>query len=553
MKVIVLLLKRNPRVVLAAIGLGLLGGAANAGLIAMISEQLINVEQGEDLAIKGYAMVVVAALITGIISRYIMIRISERMVAEMRLEGAYQFLEMPQRQLENNGIPRMMATLTNDLPAMAGSFMQIPSLVINATITLGCFVYIGMLSMDVLGLSILFLIASVLSFKWLDRYGFHYAMRSRDALDRLHRDFEAMTLGCKELKLHYDRRSSFFHDEFSTAVGEMKYHDVRSQTFYALLFEWVGVLYFVFMGVLFVVLAGGSTLTQQAGMVTGFAVVVLYLRGPVTALVDMMPMLRQASIVFDKMVDLGLNPLNREPVGYSEQTAPFNQDAPKPTFKSLQFDGVTHTYRRDSEDGTFTLGPIDFELEQGEVLFLVGGNGSGKTTLAKLITGLYAPEDGRVLWNGQRVDEDSREAYRQHFTAIFNDFYIFEQIMGLGEKGLDERAADYLRMLKIDHKVTVEDGRFSTTELSTGQRKRLALVTAYLEDRDIYLFDEWAADQDPEFKEVFYRELVADLKKRGKTVVVISHDDRYFDLGDRILKLADGKVEYHRDSLPQGR
>ncbi|HEY9804955.1 MAG TPA: ATP-binding cassette domain-containing protein, partial [Candidatus Obscuribacterales bacterium] len=208
---------------------------------------------------------------------------------------------------------------------------------------------------------------------------------------------------------------------------------------------------------------------------------------------------------------------------------------------------VTHAYRGDREEDGFTLGPLTLSFQPGEVVFLIGGNGSGKSTLAKLITGLYSPEAGELTLDGQLITEANREWYRQHFSVVFADFYLFDRLLGLGDRvELDPQAKDYLIQLHLDHKVRVEGGTLSTTTLSQGQRKRLALLTAYLEDRPIYLFDEWASDQDPIFKEIFYTQLLPELKQRGKAVLVISHDDHYFHLADRIVKLDYGKLEYDK-------
>jgi putative ATP-binding cassette transporter len=210
-------------------------------------------------------------------------------------------------------------------------------------------------------------------------------------------------------------------------------------------------------------------------------------------------------------------------------------------FDSLRLAGVTHAYHREQEDRSFTLGPIDLEIRRGEIVFLVGGNGSGKTTLAKLLVGLYAPETGELLHNGRAVEDAGRDDYRQLFSAVFSDFYLFDQLLGLG-KGIDDAARRWLRELQLDRKVTVEAGALSTTELSAGQRKRLALLVAYLEDRPFYVFDEWAADQDPAYKAIFYERLLPDLRARGKTVLVISHDDRYFHIADRVVELDAGQL-----------
>lgn len=193
-------------------------------------------------------------------------------------------------------------------------------------------------------------------------------------------------------------------------------------------------------------------------------------------------------------------------------------------------------------DGTgFHLGPLDLSFEPGRITFIVGGNGSGKSTLAKLITGLYVAQGGHLSLNGEAIGHDNIEWFRQNSSAVFTDFHLFEDYLGF-EPGIDDEVRKYLKELQIDHKVTVENGRLSTVQLSQGQRKRLALLTALLEDRPIYMFDEWAADQEPKFRDVFYKEILVGLKERGKTVIVITHDDRYFDCADQIIKLDFGRI-----------
>jgi putative ATP-binding cassette transporter len=215
----------------------------------------------------------------------------------------------------------------------------------------------------------------------------------------------------------------------------------------------------------------------------------------------------------------------------------------------LELAGVEHTYYLEKENRSFTLGPISLSLNMGELVFLTGGNGSGKTTLAKLLMGLYIPELGEILVDGKSVTDESRDAYRQSFSAVFSDYFLFDSLLGVESAEVDKQAHAYLEELQLNHKVEIKDGVFSTTDLSAGQRKRLALLTAYMEDRPVYIFDEWAADQDPQFKETFYYQLLPELRSRGKLVIVISHDDRYYHVADRIIKLDYGKVEYDRHPL----
>jgi len=265
-------------------------------------------------------------------------------------------------------------------------------------------------------------------------------------------------------------------------------------------------------------------------------VILFQLMTPLEVLMNLLPQLGRAAVATRTVEQLGLT-LEAE---NREREAAAGSGAPG--WGRLELRGVTHSYRRENEEESFLLGPIDLAFAPGELVFLVGGNGSGKTTLAKVLTGLYVPEDGELSFNDQPITDANRDRFRQHFSTVFSDAFIFETLLGLDKPELDHDAHDLLAQFQIDHKVQVKDGALSTINLSQGQKKRLALLTAYLEDRPIYLFDEWAADQDPQFREIFYYQLLPGLTARGKTVIVISHDDRYYHVADRIITLDYGKI-----------
>jgi len=179
-----------------------------------------------------------------------------------------------------------------------------------------------------------------------------------------------------------------------------------------------------------------------------------------------------------------------------------------------------------------------------------GRNGSGKTTFLKLLTGLYKPQKGEIEENERVVPFNSNQIYRESFAAVFSDFHLFQKLHGLHQTN-PGKTAELLALFQLDYKTKRIGDSFSNLDLSTGQRKRLALIVSLLEDKPVYIFDEWAADQDPHFREYFYLELLPRLKRQGKTIVAVTHDDRYFDCCDRILWFQDdGIVETENNIEP---
>lgn len=217
------------------------------------------------------------------------------------------------------------------------------------------------------------------------------------------------------------------------------------------------------------------------------------------------------------------------------------QPIPSPItgFETIALDGVEFAYGENNAG--FRIGPLDLELRRGEVVFITGGNGSGKTTLMKVLTGLYPPTRGRIRVDGRSVSGERRARYRTLFTSIFMDHHLFGPAYGLGRPD-PARVHALLERFNLAGVVDFDGERFAPLDLSAGQRKRLAMVVALLEDRPIYVLDEWAAHQDPYLRRYFYETLVPEMKTAGKTVVAISHDARFFHLADRRLHLDGGRL-----------
>ncbi|QSQ26357.1 cyclic peptide export ABC transporter [Pyxidicoccus parkwayensis] len=535
MNLLLLLLRRSRGAVILAVCFGLVTGAASAGLIAHINAVLAS---GGTLADRGTVLgfMALGVLMLGarIASQLLLTRLQTGTTFALRDELSQRILATPLRRLEELGTHRLLATLVDDVQSVTQGLLCLPPLLINGGIILGCLTWLAVMSRVVFFALLIFAILGVASYLLPTRRIVGLLRESRRTDDRFFRDLRSLTNGLKELKLHRERRAAFLTQELFPTAEELKQLQVRVSTLHTFTTSWGMSLFFFFIGLLLFALPGIAPVSPST--LVGYTLAVLYLQQPLDSTMTLLPMLGAGTVALQHIDALAL----ASPAP-TEETLPPARLTASPA--RIDLVGVTHAYRREGEDTPFTLGPIHLTLRPGEVLFVVGGNGSGKTTLAKLITGLYAPESGELRVDGKPVAEAEREQYRQLFSTVFSDFHLFDTLLGLAPGAVAERARAYLQRLQLDRKVRIDaSGALSTTELSAGQRKRLALLTAYLEDRPVYLFDEWAADQDPMFKEVFYRELLPDLKAAGKAVVVISHDNRYFDVADRLVRLDSGAI-----------
>ncbi|HEV2437633.1 MAG TPA: cyclic peptide export ABC transporter [Verrucomicrobiae bacterium] len=520
----------------------LASGACNAGLIALVNAVLNRPQISAALMIGSFVALGFGKLTTNFVSQVLVAKFSQRAIARLRCDLVGKILSVPLRHLEELGAPRLMVALGEDVLTVAEALLLIPNFAVNLAVLCGGAVYLCCLSWKVAVGMFAFILLGAAGYRLLVANGFEHLRRAREEADRLYAHFRALTDGIKELKLHRSRCGKFLSDCIRPATENVSRHNIAAEFRFILAHGWSQLLFFTLVGLILFLLPVLQHINPRA--LTGYIVATLYLMGPLTGVLGVMAAIGRANVALEKIERLGFSLARHDTEEWS-----LIRPERKLEFAQLELVGVTHSYHHEKDDSHFILGPMNLTFRPGELVFLVGGNGSGKSTLAKIITGLYPPEAGQLRLDGRAISASSRDDYRQLFSAVFADFYVFETLLGLDVVNLDGQAQNYLAELHLDHKVKIRDGRLSTVDLSQGQRKRLALLTAYLEDRPFYLFDEWASDQDPQFKEIFYRKILSDLKARGKAVVVITHDDRYFACADRILKLDFGKLVYDRRSV----
>jgi len=530
------LFKRSRGIVISAIVASIISGAASSSLMAFVHRALEKKDSSGSWLMLGFVALCLIFPLSRIVSEVLLVYLSQKVIFDLRVQFIRQILSAPLRKLEEMGPHRILAALTDDVSVLAAGLTNVPVLCLQGAILLSCMAYLAWLSIPLFLITAVVLPLGILGVNGFLSIGMRHFARARKVQDTLYKHMRAVTEGIKTFKLHRARRDAFLAQLFQPTSASYQRENIRGNAIVIAGGSFGTLMFFITLG-LFLFVAP-RIMQVSTEVLTGYVLIFGFIMVPVSVITSLISSLGRANVALRNIRSLGLELVAET----SSNLVAVN--ATKRTCQKLEMNGITHAYTSESDNSGFVLGPVDLSFRPGELVFITGGNGSGKTTLAKIITGLYTPESGTLLLDGQIINDNSREGYREHFTAVFSDFFLFENLLGLDKHQLDDRARDYLANLHLNHKVQVKDGALSTIELSNGQRKRLALLTAYLEDRPIYLFDEWAADQDPVFKSFFYNEILPELKARGKMVFVITHDDQYYHVADHMIKLDYGKVSF---------
>lgn len=465
--------------------------------------------------------------------------IGHKFVFEFRNTLVKRVLDTDIATIERIGGSKILASLSKDINSIQIAFMGLPAFVQSSTLCVAASGYLAYLAWDLFLVVLLIIIITALIGSLLVKQVYKHYKIVRDTEDDIYKDFESIIDGRKELSLNRYRAKRLYDKEFIQHALKIRKHIVYGDTFHFTVLNWADTMILGSIGMVFflaVVLGWANSTTA-----TTFAVTILFLKSPLIQLLGIIPNLLNAHVSFNKIADLQL----------AKAQSDFDILIDSKPWQALHLKDIHYHYI--AEDGTpsFAIGPINLTVNKGEVIFLIGGNGSGKSTLAKILTGLYRPRSGEIHFDDQQID---LPAYRQHFSAIYTDLHLFKSVLGKS-KGKDQEEkgylsssehqlmAQWLELLQMQDKLDIdEQGKVLNQDLSQGQRKRLALLLAVMEQRDFLLLDEWAADQDPQFRRIFYHELIPRLKAMGKTLFIISHDDHYFEQADRLLQMKEGAL-----------
>src|SRR5688572_9612319 len=529
-------IRHSRTLIVLAILSSFLAGVGYTMLIALIKNALADGLFSQPNLVWSFVAFCVAIPVLGFASQMVLLYLTSTAAYELRIQLSRRILATPLRQLETLGPHRLLATVTQDIGSVIELVTILPQMLTQLAMMVGCLVYLGWLSWKLMLVMLLYMAVGLLTHQLPLMRAFRYFRLLREQWDSMYKSFQGLIVGTKELKLNRLRREAFLTEDLQPAAAGLRDYGIRGNGIAMAVSNWGQILFFIFIGLLLFVTPQFLSIEPQ--VLVGYTLAVLFMITPLTMILNQMPALERASLAAERIEQLGFS------LDATKSESLASSSSSNRSWHRLDMVDVTHSYSQEGGGAEFELGPINLTLRPGELIFLIGGNGSGKTTLVKLLMGLYEPESGEIRVDNKPVTMTDRDDYRQQFSVVFYDFYLFERLFGLEAKDLNAESQKYLDRLQLSNKLQIKDGHLSTIDLSQGQRKRLALLSAYLEDRPIYIFDEWAADQDPQFKRIFYYELVPELKSRGKTVIVISHDDRYYGLADRLIKLESGKIEY---------
>jgi putative ATP-binding cassette transporter len=511
--------------------LSMFSAAVGIGVIAFINSKLIDTQGYHLSALPQFLGLLLLLMVVTLGAQVALTRLGHYFVYRLRSELVRQILDTSVMRLELNGSAALLTTLSSDMRTITLAFVRLPELLQGVVLTLGCSAYLAWLSVNMLLVTALWVVLTIAVSALLVARVYRYLALVRESEEKLYHHYQTVIEGRRELRLNRQRARQIYQQAYQPDARDYRQAIIYADSFHLSAVNWSNIMMLGAIGIVFFM--ANSLHWATNNVAATFSLTLLFLRTPLLQAVGAFPTLLSAQVAFNNLRRAQL-------AAYQPQ---FPVISPLVDWQTLGLRRVMFNYPGDAQRRGFRVGPIDLCLRRGECVFLIGANGSGKSTLAMLLSGLYTPAQGELLLNGSPLAAEALPRWQQLFSAIFSDFYLFDQLIDAqGDAPDTALVSQWLNRLQMQEKLTLDGNRVTHRELSQGQRKRLAMLLALAEQRDVLLLDEWAADQDPLFRRIFYQQLLPQLKAMGKTILAISHDDHYFACADRLLEMRDGQL-----------
>lgn len=524
-----LLRESRTRVVLCGF-FSLGSGGANGLLLVIISEVIADQKFFSPPHIAAFFALVIISQILRYAANVTIISLVEKITIKTRLVILDALRESRVDGFEKIGHAGIHNVLTNDCTAISRFIPDMIELV-TASITITvCMMYLFFLSRLVFFLVLLTMTLGTLLYLLRQQSAKTNLEQSRSQLDKTYKLVLDFLNGFKELKLNPEKGNDLFCNHIRPGFDQTRKLLVKSSQIVQLNYSLGLTLFFSLLGLVLFYLP--HHFPDNITVIPKIAVVVLYLVAPGGQFLYSALQFINLRVAMDNLESLKTLARSEK----EEKTSDPSLSGTFDDFSVIRLRDISYSYMGSADIPLFTAGPMSIDIQRGKLILITGGNGDGKTTLCKLITGLYFPGKGYIQVDDSLVSSRNIDQYRNLFSAVFSDFYLFERLYGI--KPVNSKEVDlWLERFHLSHKLTLDQGIFSSRSLSSGQKRRLALLCALMEKRPILVCDEMTADQEPEFREYFYKIFIPEMKSIGKTIIIITHDDRYFHLADQMVKL----------------
>jgi putative ATP-binding cassette transporter len=529
--------------------LAAVSGIANSFLLVILNQAAMGLEDGqlEGQLFVQYLLTFILFIFAQRASQREAVTAVEYALQKVRIRIADKVRKSELRTIENLGDMGSYSSLTQGASTIAQSAMYMVTGIESLLVLIFASLYLLWLSPPS------FVVAMVLILGTIALLVKHYQKTFLELSEATRKEgqffeyFTSILKGFKQLKTNRKQSDDLFShiEQLATETSDLKSRSnvrlledilLSNVTFYLLL--------------LIVVFLLPSLLIENEENLFQLITTILFMMEPVSRISSALPNISKTNVAINNLYKLEAELDVRQRGGKEKSTSDRDSEDHSVAdeiitfelFNTLHLEASRFSYVNAQQQSLFQAGPFTLTLQRGETIFITGGNGSGKSTFLKLITGLYQADKGFIKVDDALLTAEQYAAYRELFSVVFDDFHLFDRLYGFTET--PELEINYwLDRLDIYHKTRFENGSFTNLDLSTGQRKRLAFIAAIIQDRPILVFDELAADQEPEFRQRFYEEILPELKDQGKTIIAVTHDDRYFSSADRVLHMEAGRLE----------
>jgi putative ATP-binding cassette transporter len=519
------------------------GGVSNASILAAINTGVQDASNGQKPGLWAASLFLIALFLFMRSQEYVTITATaeiEAIIHKLRVRIMNMIRRSELLEVEKIGRSRIVAAVTSDTAVLTQASNMLCFTVQGAVLIFFVGLYLAYLSLAAFLLTLVIVTGAGTIFHYKNK---RLAAQKGESAAWERRLFDRLTDfldGFKEVRLNRPRSDDLFADasEVSMTAANIKIR-TQAETFKMIVTSQIS-MYVLLGAVVFV--APNLSDTLGGTSIAKATTALLFIVGACFGLVQSIPILLNANAAADRIARL------ESALESALSEVEPHEITTRSRFDKIEMRNIVFRYTDRFSDTVFKIGPIDFTLDRGELVFITGGNGSGKSTFLRVLSGLYPPDSGDIFVDGVRINDNTRDDYRALMSAIFFDYHLFQRLYGID--GPDPAELDRLfRKFRLEDKTGLVNGEFRTLDLSGGQRRRLALIVSMLEKRPIMLLDEWTAEQDPEYRRKFYDELLPEMLQAGATIIVITHDDRYLDelhLPARRIRMDEGRiVEQH--------